>query len=87
MGFEERARVYKLILTFEDLKAIKYGFGIDENIIKFVTFHFPLLILCKFKLEIAKSFLPSLLMHIHKQLKKGHARDWEHKAKVVKTGI
>ena len=25
-------------------------------------------------------------MHIHKQLKKGHTRDWEHKGKVVKAG-
>ena len=36
LGFEERARIYKLILTFEELNAIKYGFGIDESTIKFV---------------------------------------------------
>lgn len=40
LGFEERARVYKLILTFEDLNAIKYAFGLDENTIKNVNFHF-----------------------------------------------
>lgn len=37
LGFEERARVYKLILTFEDLNAIKYAFGLDENTIKNVN--------------------------------------------------
>lgn len=57
LGFEERARVYKLILTFEDLKAIKYGFGIDENIIKFVIFSFSFLyfIICKTQIRNCKS--------------------------------
>lgn len=38
LGFEERARVYKLILTFEEMEAIKYAFDIDEKIIKTVSF-------------------------------------------------
>jgi DNA-directed RNA polymerase I subunit RPA1 len=38
LGYEERARIYKLIITFEEIEAIKYGFGIDESMIKFVKF-------------------------------------------------
>lgn len=36
LEFEERARIYKLILNFEEIEAIKYGFGIDENTLKLV---------------------------------------------------
>lgn len=40
LNAEERARTYKLILTFEEIEAIRFGFGIEENLIKFVNFHY-----------------------------------------------
>ena len=49
LGFEERARIYKLILTFEDMQAIKYGFGIDQNDIRFVIFIFLFFVLIIFR--------------------------------------
>ena len=34
LSAQERQREYKVIVNFEDLSAIEYAFGIDENSLK-----------------------------------------------------
>ena len=34
LSAQERLREYKVIVNFEDLSAIEYAFGIDENSLK-----------------------------------------------------
>ena len=34
LSAQERQREYKVIVNFEDLSAIEYALGIDENILK-----------------------------------------------------
>lgn len=39
LSFNERARVYKVIIQFEDLEAIEFAFGLNEAKLKEVLYY------------------------------------------------